>query len=68
MAYVFILENGKYYITSSNKDLIYIIAHMNNTEWTILHRPIDYYITNDSLTEYYTLRFGEDNVRYHLFD
>jgi hypothetical protein len=68
MAYVFILEEGKFYITSSNKDLVYIIAHMNNTEWTIKYRPIDYYVTNDSLIDYYTVRFGEENVRYHSFE
>lgn len=68
MAYVFILEQGKYYITSSNKDLICIIAHMNNTEWTTLYRPIDYYSTDDSMVEYYFLRFGEDNVQYHSFE
>ena len=66
--YVFILENGKYYITTSNKDLIYIISHMNNTEWTTINRPIDYYITDDSMLEYYNLRFGEDNVKYHSFE
>jgi hypothetical protein len=68
MAYVFILEEGKFYITSSNKDLVYIIAHMNNTEWTIKYRPIDYYVTNDSLIDYYTVRFGEENVQYHSFE
>lgn len=67
MAYVFILENGKYYITS-NKDLFYIIAHMKNTEWTIINRPLDYYLTDDSMVEYYSFRFGEDNVKYHSFD
>ena len=66
--YVFILENGKYYITTSNKDLIYIISHMNNTEWTNLNRPINHFITDDSMLEYYTLRFGEDNVKYHSFE
>jgi hypothetical protein len=68
MAYVFILEKGKYYITTSNKDLLYIIAHMNNTEWTTTYRPIDYYTTDDSLIQYYTLRYGEDNVMYHSFE
>ena len=66
--YVFILENGKYYITTSNKDLIYIIAHMNNTDWTNLNRPINYFNTDDSMLEYYTLRFGEHNVKYHSFE
>jgi len=66
--YVFILENGKYYLTSDDKDLIYIINHMNNTEWTTTNRPIDYYITNDDMLEYYTLRFGEENIKYHSFD
>jgi len=66
--YVFILENGKYYLTSGDKELIYIINHMNNTEWTTVHRPIDYYITSDHMLEYYTLRFGEENVKCHSFE
>ena len=65
--YVFILEEGKYYITIGKKDLIYIIAHMKNTEWTLKYRPIDYYQTDESMLEYYNLRFGEDNVQVYYF-
>ena len=64
---VFILEKGKYYITIGDKDLIYIIAHMNNTEWTLKYRPIDYYETDESMLEYHNIRYGEDNIQVHYF-
>ena len=60
--YVVILENGKYYINNTIKNIILLIEHMNNTQFTIDNRPIDYYISDSRMLEYYSLRFGEENV------
>jgi hypothetical protein len=61
--YVVILEHGKYYINKTITNLPDLIERMNNTEWTITNRPIDYYTTDESMLEYYFLRFGEHNVK-----
>ena len=60
--YVVILENGKYYINNTIDNIIILINRMNELQFTIDNRPIDYYITDSRLLEYYSLRFGEENV------
>ena len=60
--YVVILENGKYYINNNIDNITVLINRMNELQFTIDNRPIDYYITDSRLLEYYSIRFGEENV------
>jgi len=60
--YVVILENWKYYINNNIDNVISLIDRMNELQFTIDNRPIDYYITDSRLLEYYPIRFGEENV------
>jgi hypothetical protein len=60
--YVVILENGKYYINTTIDNIILLISRMNELQFTIDNRPIDYYTTESRMLEYYTIRFGEENV------
>jgi hypothetical protein len=60
--YVVILENGKYYINTTIDNVILLISRMNELQFTIDNRPIDYYTTESRMLEYYTIRFGEENV------
>jgi hypothetical protein len=60
--YVVILENGKYYINTTIDNIILLITRMNELQFTIDNRPIDCYTTESRMLEYYTIRFGEENI------
>ena len=60
--YVVILESGKYYINTTIDNVILLISRMNELQFTIDNRPIDYYTTESRMLDYYTIRFGEENV------